>query len=62
MEAIGPDHHKNHMILKHNLDDISSHEPTFSIEDFSFGGQDIIDLIPNGGRKRQVCEFAICDY
>jgi hypothetical protein len=44
MEAIGPDHHKNHMILKHNLDDIS-HEPTFSIEDFSFGGQDIIDLI-----------------
>eukprot|EP00544_Gedaniella_sp_CCMP2646_P003272 CAMPEP_0202507670 /NCGR_PEP_ID=MMETSP1361-20130828/51849_1 /ASSEMBLY_ACC=CAM_ASM_000849 /TAXON_ID=210615 /ORGANISM="Staurosira complex sp., Strain CCMP2646" /LENGTH=205 /DNA_ID=CAMNT_0049141811 /DNA_START=940 /DNA_END=1560 /DNA_ORIENTATION=- len=61
MEAIGPDHHKNHMILKHNLDDIS-HEPTFSIEDFSFGGQDIVDLIPNGGRKRQVCEFAICDY
>lgn len=48
MEAIDPDYYKNlQMILEHNLDDIGL-ELTFSIEDFSFGRRDIIDLIPNG--------------
>ena len=48
MEVIDPDYYKNlQLILEHNLEDIGL-ELTFSIEDFSFGRRDIIDLIPNG--------------
>lgn len=48
MEAIDPDYYKNlKAILEYSLVDIGL-ELTFSIEDHSFGRNQIIDLIPDG--------------
>jgi E3 ubiquitin-protein ligase HUWE1 len=48
MEAIDPDYYKNlKTILEYNLGDLGL-ELTFSIEDHSFGRNQIVDLIDNG--------------
>ena len=48
MEAIDPDYYKNlKTILEYNLGDLCL-DLTFSVEDHSFGRNQIIDLIPNG--------------
>jgi E3 ubiquitin-protein ligase HUWE1 len=48
MEAIDPDYYKNlKTILEYNLDDLGL-DLTFSIEDYSFGRSQTLDLIPNG--------------
>jgi E3 ubiquitin-protein ligase HUWE1 len=48
MEAIDPDYYKNlKTILEFDLGDLGL-ELTFSIEDHSFGRNQIVDLIPNG--------------
>lgn len=48
MEAIDPDYYRNlNTILEYNLADIGL-DLTFSIQDNSFGRQQVIDLIPNG--------------
>jgi len=61
MEAIDPDYYKNlKTILEYNLDDLGL-ELTFSIEDYSFGRNEVIDLIPNG-RKVKVTEESKAKY
>mmetsp|Transcript_18951 Transcript_18951/g.39006 ORF Transcript_18951/g.39006 Transcript_18951/m.39006 type:complete len:905 (+) Transcript_18951:2-2716(+) len=48
MEAIDPDYYKNlKTILEYNLDDLCL-DLTFSVEDHSFGRNQVVDLIPNG--------------
>mmetsp|Transcript_9714 Transcript_9714/g.19497 ORF Transcript_9714/g.19497 Transcript_9714/m.19497 type:complete len:1063 (+) Transcript_9714:3-3191(+) len=48
MEAIDPDYYKNlKTILEYNLGDLCL-ELTFSVEDHSFGRNQVVDLIPNG--------------
>jgi len=48
MEAIDPDYYKNlKTILEYNLGDLCL-DLTFSVENHSFGRNQIIDLIPNG--------------
>jgi len=48
MEAIDPDYYKNlKTILEYNLGDLGL-DLTFSIEDHSFGRNQVVDLIPNG--------------
>jgi len=48
MEAIDPDYYKNlKTILEYNLGDLCL-DLTFSVEDHSFGRNQVVDLIPNG--------------
>ena len=48
MEAIDPDYYKNlQTLLEYKLTDLGL-ELNFSIEDHSFGRNQIVDLIPNG--------------
>lgn len=48
MEAIDQNYYKNlKSLLEYNLDDLGL-DLTFSIEDYSFGRRQIVDLIPNG--------------
>mmetsp|Transcript_747 Transcript_747/g.1813 ORF Transcript_747/g.1813 Transcript_747/m.1813 type:complete len:4405 (+) Transcript_747:307-13521(+) len=48
MEAIDPDYYKNlRTILEYNLGDLCL-DLTFSVEDHSFGRNQVVDLIPNG--------------
>ena len=61
MEAIDPDYYKNlQMILEYKLVDIGL-DLTFSIEDYSFGRSQIIDLLPNG-RNIPVTEETKAEY
>jgi len=61
MEAIDPDYYKNlKTILEYNLDDLCL-DLTFSVEDHSFGRNQIVDLIPNG-RNISVTEESKARY
>ena len=61
MEAIDPDYYKNlKTILEYNLGDLCL-DLTFSVEDHSFGRNQVVDLIPNG-RNVPVTEESKAKY
>ena len=61
MEAIDPDYYRNlKTILEYKLEDIGL-DLTFSIEDHSFGRNQVIDLIENG-RNIAVSEERKAEY